>query len=206
MAAGRPVVAPRLGQLMHALTHVNGHAHGARCGVRAGQGVVEKDHQAVPCEALQRALEAEDKLPHGGMILVQDLHHLFGLCCIRKGREAPQVAEDHGDLTPVALQQSLIPRGDEQFGQVRGKETLHAVHAFQRRELLGNPLLERAIPRRDLLEVARVLERQDRLRGEGLQELHAWRGELSWLRAIHHQTTKDLLVKEERHRQEGTIA
>ena len=83
---------------------------------------------------------------------------------------------------------------------------LHAVHAFQRRELPRNPLLERAIPRRDFLEVACVLERQDRLRGEGLQELHALCGEWPWLRAIHHQTTKDLLVEEERHRQEGAIA
>jgi hypothetical protein len=88
---------------------------------------------------------------------------------------------------------------------VRGKEPLHAVHAFQRRELLAHPLLEGAIPRRDLLKVAGVLERQDRLRGEGLQELHAWRGELPWLRAIDDQTAEDLLIEEERHRQEGTI-
>ena len=106
----------------------------------------------------------------------------------------------------MALQQPLTPRGDEQLGQVRGKEPLHAVHAFQRCELLTHPLLERAIPPRDLLEMARILERQDRLCGESLQELDAGRGEWPWLRAIDDQTAADLLIEEEWDRQEGTIA
>src|SRR5262245_3201780 len=89
---------------------------------------------------------------------------------------------------------------------MRGEEALHAVHAFQRRALLADPLPERAIPRRNLLEMARVLECQDRLCGEGLQELHALRGEWPWLLAINGQTTEDLLIEEERYRQEGTIA
>ena len=40
---------------------------------------------------------------------------------LRKGCISPQVAEHHGNLTPMALQQLLAARGDEEFGQM-GRE------------------------------------------------------------------------------------
>jgi hypothetical protein len=56
---------------------------------------------------LQRPFKAEDQGPQSGVIFSQDAHHLFGLGGLRKSRKSPQVAENDGDLSPVALQEFL---------------------------------------------------------------------------------------------------
>ena len=57
----------------------------------------------------------------------------------------------------------------------------------------------------DLVEQARVLDRQHRLRREGLQEIDRLLGELSRLLAAHHQRA-DMLGPEQRNDQQGAIA
>src|SRR5207245_9431890 len=105
-AATQPVVAlpPRPLQLPDATTHGHRHADGALNGIWYHDGVVEENHQAVPGEALERALMLEDELAHRGVIFPEDTHDFFGLRRLVEWREAPEVEEHDGHLPPVRLQ------------------------------------------------------------------------------------------------------
>ena len=49
----------------------------------------------------------------------------------------------------------------------------------------------------DLMEQARILDRQDRLRGEGLQQFDGVLGKFTRLLAAHHQRTDDPIGAEQ---------
>jgi len=70
----------------------------------------------------------------------------LGLGCVLQGREPSQVAEHHGNLAPMALQQFLAAGGDEEFGQVGREEAFSAPHALSSRQLVGDALLECVVP------------------------------------------------------------
>ena len=57
----------------------------------------------------------------------------------------------------------------------------------------------------DLAKQPRVVDRQRRLRREGLQQIHHLRFELSGLPPPHRQTAHNLLLAQERHRQKRAV-
>ena len=115
--------APGLGQLPHAVAHRDGEPHGARGGIRAGQRVVEEGGQPpVAGEAVDRGLEPVQQLAGAAVVLAQHGHDVLGLDALRERDEALQPARDDGDLAPVAVEERLVARGDEQLRDLRREE------------------------------------------------------------------------------------
>ncbi len=54
-------------------------------------------------------------------------------------------------VTPVALQQLVVSTGCDQVEDLRWQKTPQATDPFDFRNLLGDTLLERAVPRRQLI-------------------------------------------------------
>jgi len=69
--------------------------------------IVEEHQHPVAGELRDRAVVFEDHRPGCMVKLSKDIHHFFGLCQFGEGREAAQVAEEHGDFAPMARQHSL---------------------------------------------------------------------------------------------------
>ena len=52
------------------------------------------------------------------------------------------VAEHHGDLAPVALQERLVARGDDQLDELGREEALEPAHPFELVDLLADTLAQ----------------------------------------------------------------
>jgi hypothetical protein len=120
-------------------------------------GVVEKDHHAITGEPLQRPLVLEDELSHRLVVFAQDAHHLLRLGSLREAGEAAQVEKHDGDLPAMGPERVLGASRHDQFGQLRGEESLEPTEALDVSNLLLDALLERAVPRRQLHEVPGLL-------------------------------------------------
>ena len=83
------------------------------------------------------------------MILAQNCHDLLGLGRLREGREPAQIAEHHGDLAAVAVEQLLVAARQDELGDLRRQEALEPAHAFDLGDLLRDALLERPVPARE---------------------------------------------------------
>ena len=95
--------------------------NGAFRGVGAGDRIIEKDHHAVPCEALKGPLILVNNFPHRDMELMQHPHHFFWLGGLREGRKSAQIAEDDRDLAAVALERLLVLIRGDQLRQLPGR-------------------------------------------------------------------------------------
>ena len=80
------------------------------------------------------------------MILAQHRHHLLGLGGLGESGEAAQVAEHHGDLAAVALEQLLVARRHDQLGELRRQEALQPADALDLGDLLRDALLAAFVP------------------------------------------------------------
>src|SRR5262245_41664962 len=78
---------PLVRHFRHAITHCDGHVDRPNSGVRAGNRIIEQDHEPITQKALECALEAMNDLANGRMVLAENLHHFFGLGGLGKGRE-----------------------------------------------------------------------------------------------------------------------
>jgi len=72
----------------------------------------------------------------------------FRLTGLGKGCEPPQIAEQHGDVATVAVNEALIARRHDQFCNLRGHEALEAANALNLAELICDPRFECLVPRR----------------------------------------------------------
>src|ERR671919_229237 len=104
---------------------------------------------SAPCQAKDppgryRTHEAlEGQLAQRLVILSQHADHLFRLAGLGERGEPAQIAEHHGDLAPMALEQALVARGDDQLGDLGGHEPLERAEALDLGELRADALLER---------------------------------------------------------------
>src|SRR5579859_1170716 len=92
-------------QLSHPLAHCACEAERLAGRVGDWQRVVEKHRESTAGEMAQRPFEREAQVSNRGVILTQDVHHCFRLRGFLKGAETLQLAAQHRDLAPVALQQ-----------------------------------------------------------------------------------------------------
>lgn len=140
------MLSPALRELGHAFTHCHRHSDRARRRVRAGNGIIEQDHQTITQKTLQRSLETMDNLAKRSVVLSQYFHYLLGLSCLRQGGESAQVTKNHGNIATMAFQQAIVACGDHHFRELRREEPLETIHSLQLSELLGHTLLECPIP------------------------------------------------------------
>jgi hypothetical protein len=115
---------------------------------------------------VQRAFELVDEPTEVREVVAQNRYYLLRLGRLRKSREPPQITEQHGHISAVAVQE-LFARGQNDLGNLRRQESLEAAHAFDLGDLLRDALLERAVPvgefaRLPLHLVMKLLEAQDR--------------------------------------------
>ena len=143
-------LAPPRAQVGNPLLHLQRHLDGAKRGIRTGERVIEKDHQRVAGEALQRPLEFEDQLAQLRVELAQNTHHLLGLRRLRECGEASQVAEHDRDLAPMALEHALVVARDDDVGELRRQESQEPAEALQLVDLSLHPALEGAVQLREL--------------------------------------------------------
>ena len=130
----------------HFPLHGQGHARGAGRRVVDAHRVVEKNHDAVAGETLQRAFVLQDQPAHGRMVFTEDAHHLLGIGGFGKGGEAAQVQKNDGNLAPVAFQRIIGATGDDQIGQLRRKEAFQATDLLQLFHPFGDARLKRLVP------------------------------------------------------------
>ncbi len=62
---------------------------------------------------------------------MQHAHHIFRFGGTRETREAAQVAEQHRDLPTVRVEQPVLARGDDQFGDLRRQEPAQTVEPVE---------------------------------------------------------------------------
>ena len=103
-----PEPAPVLGERLEPATHCHGHPDGPHRCIGTRKRIVEEDHHAVSCEPLDRSLEAVGEIAERGVVFAEDCDQVLGLDCLGERREAAQVAEDDGDLTPMTLEERLV--------------------------------------------------------------------------------------------------
>jgi hypothetical protein len=99
----------------------------------------------VPGEPLEGALEARDQVAERVVVVVEHPHHLLRFGGLGEGREPAEVAEQHGDLPPVAPEEGLVAGGDHQVGQLRREEPAQPSHPPELLHLPLDTLLQRAV-------------------------------------------------------------
>src|SRR6516162_8762520 len=107
-----------------AVSRINRHLDGALGRIRAGHGVIEKHHDPVAGELVERAFELADEWPQCAMIIAQEVQHLLGFRCLGEGSVAAQVAKDDDDLAAMTFEDFLVPVRDNQLGQLRREKAL----------------------------------------------------------------------------------
>ena len=138
------------GQLADAIPHRDPHPDGSQGRVVAWHRIVEEHHQAVTSEPLQGPFEVEDELSERGVVGAQDGHHVLGLAGLRESGETAQIAEDDGDLAPVAVEQRIVARGHDQVDQLGCEESLESSHPAQFVDLFADATLELGVPSLEL--------------------------------------------------------
>src|SRR5262249_4030256 len=92
------------GKFVRAIPHRECHAHGSRASVIDRDRIVEEDHHSVAGKVLQSSLMRNNHFAHGGVILVKNVHDLFGLGGFRESGETAQVKVNHGEVAAVSFQ------------------------------------------------------------------------------------------------------
>src|SRR3954447_12023642 len=96
---------PALCQLLEAVAHRDRHAHRAAGVVALDDRIVEERHEAVAGKVLERPLVLDDEPAHRAVVRAQEPEDLLRLGRLREDGEVAQIAEDGGDLAPVAGEQ-----------------------------------------------------------------------------------------------------
>ena len=81
-----------------------------------------------------------DEIAERCVVLPEHLHHVLGLDRLGERREAAQVAEDDGDLAPVALEERVVARRDDELGELRRQEAAQPPEALELVDLLAHAL------------------------------------------------------------------
>ena len=88
------------------------------------------------------------------MELAEHVHQLLGLDCVGEGRPAAEVGEEHRDLSPVADQDRVVPRGDDCVRKLGREEPLEPAQPLEFVDLGPDALLQRPVELLDLVVVA----------------------------------------------------
>ena len=90
-------------------------------------------------------------MPHRGVVVAQQRHHLFRLGALGKAGEAAQIAEHDNDLAAMAFEDAFIALGDDQVSQLRREEAAQFAGPLDLGELRGNARFELAVPPGDFV-------------------------------------------------------
>jgi hypothetical protein len=169
--------APAGDQLARRLTHRYRHLDRAFCRVRDRHRVIEKHHDAVARELVERSFILADQRSQRAMVLAQEVEHLLGLGGLGKGGVAAQITEHDDDLAAMTFENFLVALRDDQLRQLRREEPLQSPDPPQLLDLFGDPRFETAVQLRYLIgaltqltQQPRVLHCDNRLRREILQQ------------------------------------
>ena len=116
-------------------------------GVVGGQRIVEEHGEAVLHERANGAFEPESD---GAQALVIGAKDGDGfLRCVRLGQLAEpwEVTGDDRDLAPMALEQGLAFRGDQQLRDLRRQEASQTIQALELGDLLADAGFQGPVPR-----------------------------------------------------------
>ena len=91
------------------------------------------------------------------MIFAQHRHDLLGLGGFGERREAAQIAEHDRDVAAVAVEHLLVAVAENEFGDLRRQEALEPAMRSICAELIGDALLERLVPAREIGRLAATL-------------------------------------------------
>src|SRR5262249_11436250 len=169
-------LAPGGYHLARGLPHRNRHPDGAFGRVGDGDWVIEKHHDAVARELIERTFELCDERPQGAVVLAQEIKNFLRLGSLGKCGEAAEVAEHDDDFAAMAFENFFIALRDYQLGQLRREKPLQSSDPSQFFDLLCDPCLKAAVQFRYFLgalpeftEQPRVVHRNDGLLRETLQ-------------------------------------
>src|SRR5262245_32630315 len=84
-----------------------------------GDRIVEEHHYTVAGEVLQRPVVCRDQLPEQLVVGTQHLEQLFRGSRLGERGKAPEVAEEAGDINPVAAKQLLSLFGGKERRDLR---------------------------------------------------------------------------------------
>jgi hypothetical protein len=150
-----------------------GHQDGLERRVLHRNRIVEDDHHAVASVTFKRAAVFDDFLANGCVILAEHRYYVLRVRAFGEPGETPQVAEERGNLSTMALKLLLAPRGDDQISHLRRQKAPQSAHAFDFAYLVGDALFELLVEFDDFLscftefvEQPRVLSGDNCLRSE----------------------------------------
>src|SRR5262249_25818535 len=144
-------LAPVDDQLARRFAHRHRHLDRSLRGVGAWHGIVEKHHDPVARELVERPLELADQGPQRAVILAQETQHLLGLGGLGEGGVAAEITEHDDDLLTMAFKDFLVALRDYEFGKLRREEPLQAPDTAQFLDLFGNPCFEATVQFRYLV-------------------------------------------------------
>ena len=121
-----------------AAAHRDRHAHGALA-ARPGHGIGSLKNTISPSPVKRSSVPSKRwiRSPERRVVLAEHRHHVLGLDRLRERGEAAQVAEHDGDLAPVALQERVVARGDDQLGELRREEAAQPAEPLELVDLLA---------------------------------------------------------------------
>src|SRR5205814_8677515 len=108
-------------------------------------GIVEKDHDAVTGELVERTLEWANERPQGAVVFAEEVEHLFRFGGFGEGGVAAQVAKHDDNLAPVAFEDFFVALRHDQLRKLRCQETLEPPDPSQLFDLLGDARFETTI-------------------------------------------------------------
>src|SRR5215469_16711356 len=129
---------PSSNQLARLFAHRHRHLNRALCRVGDRYWVIEKNHDAIARELVERALELGNERPQRAMISAQEVEHLLGLRGLGERGIAAQIAEHHDDLATMAFEDLLVALRNDQFSKLRCQKPLQPPDPAQFVDLLGN--------------------------------------------------------------------
>src|SRR5215475_5229766 len=154
-----------------------------------GERIVEEHHHPVAREMLERPVVRVDQLAEELVVDPQDLEQLFRSSRLGEGGEAPEIAEEAGDVGAMASKQLLAPLRRDELCDLRRDET--------------GQLCPLSL---DRLEQPRVRDRDRRLVSESLDELDLVIGEGTRSLTTDHDCTDQLLVQEDWNAKQRAVA
>src|SRR5437764_15489253 len=83
---------------------------------------IEVHHQPILHERPNRALELVDQAAEGLVVLAQNSEHLLGGGRVSQRRKAWELTAHHSDLAPMALEQRLTLRRNQQLREPGGQK------------------------------------------------------------------------------------
>ena len=174
------------------------------------EGVVENHHDAVAPAMIDAGAVRIDELAHLLVIGLEELDGLLRLRRLAERGEAADIAEQNADQRPVTAKNILFAGRDHRIRHLRREEPLQPPHSLDLTHLLAHTNFERLIQRlhfaRAILqgaELTDVLDRDDRLGGEGFNQRNVAVVERAHLAPMQHNTADPLSFRNERHHQKG---